>query len=264
MLLTGVQAGYHLSQLRLARAAALADSEGFAEILFALEALGTLMKGRVLSLGQYRDSLRQLAARSPLSWEGTESPNTKRFEWLFDLVKDARNEAMHQGASARHATDKCVDLCLILEDALAAFSSTVGHLMVVGVVEAKLHETVSAVRRTMLRQSFSFLPVQFEGGRWSLISDAEVARFLRQHHETCSRAERLAMPLSAALGGNDSEVSAGAALRPIGRVDAAAYVAEEDEVNSVLGRIDERPVLVTSDGRPNGRLVGILTSFDLL
>ena len=142
----------------------------------------------------------------------------------------------------------------MLEDALATFRSTVGHLMVVGVVEAKLHETVSAVRRTMLSHSFSFLPVQLEDGHWSLISDAEVARFLRQHQETCLRA----------LGGDGSEVSAGKALRKIRCVDAAAYVGEEDDVNSVLDRIDERPVLVTSDGQPKGRLVGILTSFDLL
>lgn len=242
----------------------MADAEGFTEILFVIEELGALMKRKVIALGQYRESLRELAARSPLSWEGTESPNTKRFEWLFALVKDARNEAMHQGASARHATDRCVDLCLMLEDALATFRSTVGHLMVVGVVEAKLHETVSAVRRTMLSHSFSFLPVQLEGGHWSLISDAEVARFLRQHHETCSRADRLAMPLSAALGGGVSEATSGTALRHIRCVNAASYVAEEDDVNSVLARIGERPVLVTSDGQPTGRLVGILTSFDLL
>lgn len=242
----------------------MADSEGFTEILFAIEELGALMKTKVMALGQYRAELRDLAALSPLSWEGSESPNTKRFEWLFALVKDVRNEAMHQGASARHATDRCVDLCLMLEDALATFRSTVGHLMVVSVVEAKLHETVSAVRRTMLSHSFSFLPVQLEDGHWSLISDAEVARFLRQHHETCLRADRLAMPLSATLGGDGSEVSAGKALRKIRCVDAAAYVGEEDDVNSVLDRIDERPVLVTSDGQPKGRLVGILTSFDLL
>jgi CBS domain-containing protein len=242
----------------------MADAERFTEILFAIEELGALMSTKVMALGQYRGALRDLAARSPLSWEGSESPNTKRFEWLFALVKDVRNEAMHQGASARHATDRCVDLCLMLEDALATFRATVGHLMVTGIVEAKLHETVSAVRRTMLSHSFSFLPVQLEGGHWSLISDAEVARFLRQHHETCSRADRLAMPLSAALGGDASEVSACTTLRRIGCVEAAAYVAEEDDVNSVLARIDERPVLVTLNGQPRGRLVGILTSFDLL
>ena len=242
----------------------MADAEGFAEILFAIEELGALMKTKVMALGQYRGALRELAAHSPLSWEGSESPNTKRFEWLFALVKDVRNEAMHQGASARHATDRCVDLCLMLEDALATFRPTVGHLMVTGIVEAKLHETVSAVRRTMLSHSFSFLPVQLEGGHWSLISDAEVARFLRQHDETCSRAERLAMPLSKALGGDGSGVSACKALRPIGCVDAAAYVAEDDDVTSVLARLDERPVLVTLNGQPKGRLVGILTSFDLL
>lgn len=132
------------------------------------------------------------------------------------------------------------------------------------VVEAKLQETVSAVRRTMLSDSFSFLPVQLEGGHWSLISDAAVVRFLRQHHDTCSRAERLAMPLDAALGGDGLKGAAGSALEPIHLIDAAAYVTEQAEVDSVLDRIDERPVLVTSDGKPSGRLVGILTSFDLL
>ena len=49
----------------------MADSEGFTEILFAIEELGALMKTKVMALGQYRAELRDLAALSPLSWEGS-------------------------------------------------------------------------------------------------------------------------------------------------------------------------------------------------
>jgi hypothetical protein len=260
---TEQQAQHHLNRLRQARAAAMADAEGFTQILFAIEDLGALMKKRVMALGQYRDPLRELAARSPLSWEGAESPNTKRFEWLFSLVKDVRNEAMHQGASARHATDRCVDLCLMLEDALTTFKTNAGHVMVTGVAEAKLHETVSAVRGTMLSQSFSYLPVSIRG-TWMLVTDREVARFLRRDDDRCPRAVRLAMPLSTALGLPTESRDVPPPATPMEIVEPAAYVSTEAELGMVLDRIDHRPVLVTGDGSDKGVLVGIVTSFDLL
>lgn len=260
---TKEQAHHHLNRLRQARAAAMADAEGFAQILFAIEELGALMTGRVFALGSYRDSLRKLAARSALSWDESTTPNTKRFEWLFSIVKDVRNEAMHQGASARHATDRCVDLCLILEDALATMNRTVGHLMVTGVVEAKPHETISAIRRMMLSQSFSFLPVKV-GERWSLVPDLEVARFLQHEDDACPRATRLAMSLSSVIGQPSADATGNQFRRSIQLVDAGAYVTEQQDVSALLSRSFQRPVLVTHDGSPRGHLLGILTSFDLL
>ena len=40
------------------------------------------------------------------------------FSRLYDLVQDARNDALHQGAFARHLTIHAIGLALILEDAL--------------------------------------------------------------------------------------------------------------------------------------------------
>lgn len=38
---------------------------------------------------------------------------------LYDLVEQGRNEALHQGAFARHLAEHAIELALALEDALA-------------------------------------------------------------------------------------------------------------------------------------------------
>ena len=55
---------------------------------------------------------------------------------LFDELKDARNDAVHQGAHARILTDHAVELAIILEDALMSKFSRVSQFMVRDVDEA--------------------------------------------------------------------------------------------------------------------------------
>lgn len=107
-------------QLRSAREAALRDAEAFDAIIHAVERLGSFLTQSVGHLGRYETELSKLAASSAMA---EEVPRRFRgvlasFPQLFDLVRDARNDALHQGAFARHLTGHAIELALILENAL--------------------------------------------------------------------------------------------------------------------------------------------------
>ena len=91
---------YYRDELRSARYAALADSEGFHEICFALESLGLRLYGRKAALGAYRSRLKQFSKDSVVLSELTQRfPSIfTQFDALFELVLTARNDAMHTGA----------------------------------------------------------------------------------------------------------------------------------------------------------------------
>lgn len=108
------------SQLREARAAASRDAEAFDAGIHAVERLGSYWTRQVGDLGKYKEDLEKLASRSGLA---TEVPNSARgtltpFLEQYALVREARNDAAHQGAFARHLTAHTIELALILEDAL--------------------------------------------------------------------------------------------------------------------------------------------------
>ena len=184
------QKEFYRDQLRSARYAALAD-EGFQAVIHALESIGRqimgkalsfgLYKGETLSLWRYKDPLSCLAHDSPLAIEVPSKWRAYHTEFLslYDELKDARNDAVHQGAYARILTDHAVDLTIILEDALMSKCSKVSQFMVRDVVEAKLWQPVSYARQQMLKHSFSYLPIWFENEeKWKLISDYSVAKYL--------------------------------------------------------------------------------------
>src|SRR5437899_1265337 len=106
-------------QLCRARASALRDAEAFDEIIHVVERLGSYLVGKIGDLGKYKNKLAKLASNSALAgvpdqWRGIHVP----FSLLYDLVKDARNDALHQGSFARHLTGHAIELSLVLEDAL--------------------------------------------------------------------------------------------------------------------------------------------------
>lgn len=251
---------YH-DQLRSARDAALADAEGFQAVIHTLESIGRqimskalsfgLYKGETLGLGPYKDSLSCLAHDSPLAIEVPSKWRAYHTEFLslYDELKDARNDAVHQGAYARILTDHAVDITIILEDALMAGFSKVSQFMVRDVVEAKPWQPVSYVRQQMLKHSFSYLPVWYEDV-WKLIPEYSVARYLRD----CSNKERnrrLVTKIEDAVKTEDLCVL------------KAEIACVEAPISEVLKRISERPLLVVNHGREDV-LAGILTSSDIL
>lgn len=171
---------YYRDRFRDARYAALADAEGFSSICFALEAFGLRLLGERSTLDGYKTKISAFVQSSlVLSELSKKFPSRfKPFVALYAVVQSARNDAMHIGAYARHATEAAIELCIGLEEALmAGVSSTVGNLMVTSPVSVEQWQPVAHARQVMLMHSFSFLPVRFEDG-WYLVSELGLAKYL--------------------------------------------------------------------------------------
>jgi len=236
-------------QLRNAREAALNDAEAFDGILHTVERLGSFLTQNIGDLGKYKDELAEIASTSamaeevPMCFRGVLTP----FSQLFDLVKDARNDALHQGAFARHLTGHAIALALILEDALRTFEvARVSDYMVRNPVCAELWQPIGLIRQQMLASSFSFLPVLNEHQQWCFLSDFAIATYLSANRT--ERKKRLALPLDRA-----AEI----------KLALAECVTEETSVEDALKVLKEAPLLVCRDDNPK-RLVGIVTAFDLM
>jgi CBS domain-containing protein len=241
------------NQFRHARVLVLRDAEAFDEIIFVVERMGMFLTHRVRQLPGYKSRIEEEAERSPLvcevsgKWPQLHIPFTK----LFDLVKDGRDWAMHQGAVARHLTGHATKLAIVLEDALMHGYDMVRDFMVQNPVCAQPWQPLSLIRQTMLENSFSFLPVNCgpeAAPTWKLVSDLDVARYLRAG----ARNLRLAGTLLEAQESGGIELRASNCFKP------------EDSVSTVLKDSKELPILVTDTGKASGRLLGIVTTFDLL
>ena len=237
--------------LRAARQAILADAEAYARPLHALERLGRYLKPDAKGLHAAEDRLLDLVSGSPLGsalpskWpELHRSPAS-----LLALVRQARNDAMHTGAYARYLTRHAIELCLALEDALEIGLSLVGDFMVSGPTVSERWQPVSHVRQLMLTNSFSFIPLApgTKRGRWRLVADCDVARYLRGISNS-QRGSRLSQSVENAMRN-------GLETHSVRVVPVDAPVAD------VIGTMNDHPVLVSS---PRAGIVGILTAFDLL
>src|ERR1017187_9447960 len=223
-------------QLQQARENALKDAEAFDGIIHVVERLGSFCFGRVESLGLYQAALEKLANLSSLAtkvpdkWRNVHTP----FNLLYSMVKDARNDAMHQGASARHLTTHAIELALVLEDALRMSENAkkVSDYMVRDPVCAHLWQPVSLVRQQMLTNSFSYLPVQNEEEQWCLVSDLEVAKYL-QGQTNKERNRRLATTLQKAV---EAKEIALLQRKPLN---------DETAIDKALEGFDGKPILVS-------------------
>ncbi len=175
-------------RLRAARYSALADAEGFHEICYAVEALGMRLNRKKGNLGTYKKDVGNLAKHSPLL---TSLPDKfpgffTRFDALYETLRHARNDAMHSGSYARHATSAAVELCIGLEESLmnsAEGKSTVADYMVKSPVLVESWQPVAYARQLMLAHSFSHLPV-FYDDQWQLLSELAIACHLHPMNRT--------------------------------------------------------------------------------
>lgn len=242
-------------QLREARLSTLRDAEAFEEIVFVLERLGIQLTGKIGNLWEYRNAITYCALQSPLALDipavckDWHTP----FEGLYDLVRHGRNDALHQGAFARHLTVCAIELATILEDALMYEATQVRDFMIRNPICASLWQPISAIRQIMLANSFSYLPVAV-GERdeilWHFISDFAVATFLRAALNPTQRRDRLACKLQDALRDKAIELC------------QAPTCSADDLVRDVLQASQGKPVLVL--GENPRELRGFVTPFDLL
>jgi len=246
---------FFVGQLRSARLAALADAEAFDEIIHVVERLGSYLGGKLSDLGVYRKVLTSpdLAGRSGLA----EPPSHLRalltpFARLYDLVKEARNDALHQGASARHLTKHAIELTIVLEDALSTyFEPMVADFMVRNPDRAEFWQPIGFIRQQMLANSYSYLPVLGHDGVWRIISDTSVARFLGLDQFGGTRKSRLATTLENAF------------LKDPDLLELANDLPPDADLCKALELLKSKSVMLVKD--PDGRdILGILTAFDLL
>jgi hypothetical protein len=243
---------YFRDLFRDARAASLADAEGFQEILFAVEKLGSVLLGQQGDLGKYRDrivgfvqaaevDLRHLSAQ-----RGLHIP----FANLYELVREGRNAALHQGAFARQLSAHATQLAIAIEDALVASLSSVGDFAIHHPVCASPWHPVSFVRQTMLANSFSYLPMRLSSDpepAWRLISDVRLAAYLRtpDGQPVRSRMQRTIGDLV-----EDGELV----------LDVPFACSPDTLVHDALAGSNGLPILIVA----NHELIGIATPFDLL
>ena len=143
------------------------DAEGYQKILFVLERLGSYLSESQGTLGGYRCCIRRLVechhpndGRPPEGY----SHYFMDFDTLYNMVKDGRNDALHQGAVARILTSHSVQLSIILEDALSNVEAPekdrkikdykIKDYMVRNPVCASLWQPIGFLRQIMLENSF--------------------------------------------------------------------------------------------------------------
>lgn len=248
---------HYRDRFRAARYAALADAEGFSAICFSLEAIGLRLLGEKGALGQYKSGVGKLALQSPaLTCLANKFPYLfKTFDALYLTVQSARNDAMHIGAYARHATQAAIELCIGLEEALMTdVKRTVGDMMVRSPITIERWQPVAHARQVMLTHSFSFLPVRFDDG-WHLVSELGLAKFLN----TTSKSK------SVRLG--QSVEDARAAGMTLVKQAGASLLRASMTIDEVLAAalVPDGPMLwlVVDEARPD-HLAGVLSPFELM
>jgi predicted transcriptional regulator len=248
-------AHFFANQLRAARLAALADAEAFNEIIHVVERLGSYLYGRIANLGEYKDALSGLAVKSGLAEPRDEFRKLLTpYAELYESVKDARNDALHQGAFARHLTRHAIELAIILEDALSTYlKPIVSDFMVRDPVCAELWQPVSFIRQQMLANSYSYMPVLGDDKIWRTVSDVSIARFLGLDRDGTNRKSRLATTLQDALKIVSDLLEDAIELSPGATRSEALDELKSKKTNVLLVR-DSREVAI----------LGILTAFDLL
>ena len=138
-------------------------------MLRVFELIGQQLGRDIKGLADYSAKLSDLASASPLAADlPSKWPEYHtEFGALFEEMRQARNDAVHQGAHARTLTDHAVELSIILEDALMTDASKVSQFMVRDVVDAKLWHPLSYIRQQMLTHAFSYLPI-WHADAWNL------------------------------------------------------------------------------------------------
>jgi hypothetical protein len=248
---------HYRDQMRAARYAALADAEGFGAICFALEALGLRLLGQQGDLGAYEERIGSYARMSPLLNElARESPSRfKNYNALYRTVRTARNDAMHIGAYARHATEAAIELCIGLEEALMVdVQRTVGNVMVKSPIVIECWQPVAQARQLMLMHSFSFLPVRL-AENWWLVSELGLAKFLN-----VGRAEKLARL------GMTIETATANGMHAI-QIEDRLLLSATMTIDEVLtaAEVKDGPMLwLVIEADRKKRLAGVLSPFELM
>lgn len=247
---------FYRDLLRSARYQALANAEGFEEICFAVEALGLRLIKKEGDLGQYENSIERLSRDSiHLAYLPIEHPGLfLSFLTLYTTLRKARNDAMHTGVYARNATQKAVDLCIGLEEALmSGAENSISNYMVHSPITAEPWHPVAHIRKLMLLHSISYIPI-FEREEWLLISEAALLRYLgvRKSSTSGNRKTKLGKPVSQA---EELERIPANTVTPTTTLEEAIESMSHESYTKLW-------LVIDNENQKN--LIGVFTPFDLL
>ena len=146
-----------------------------------MERLGRQLWPNSNGLGGFAGGFQGLVKEHhPLAGEGADDYELA-FAQRYDIVREARNDAMHIGAVARNLTSHCVVLSMVLEDTLMAIACTrkIADYMTRGPVCAHEWQRIALIRQTMQEYSYSSLPCR-RGREWYIVSDHDLCEFLQR------------------------------------------------------------------------------------
>ena len=239
-------------EFRKARDSASKDAEGYQQILFVLERMGSYLLKKKGDLGKYENCISKLVRENCPSFAQPSDECHINFDRLYGMVREGRNDALHQGAVARMMTSHSVQLSMMIEDTLMAVvnSQRIGDYMVRNPVCAHEWQPISFIRQIMLENSFSDIPFyRKEQKEWHVISDLDVAKFRHQEKKQLASTLERCIELEKITSRK------------------ATVVAPDKPVGEVLKCADDKwPVLVKrkDECQECQELLGIVTPYDLM
>ncbi len=183
-----------------------------------------------------------------------------KFGRLYKVVRDSRNDLAHRGSRAKYFAPRFMELSIVIEDALMNHDGIekVQDYMVRDVATAQLSQPLSAIRQAMLVNSFSYMPYfEKDECEWFVVSDADIAGYLRSDSSERNKRDRLNHTLKCAIKNENG----------IARCEPTVCEPEK-LVGDILEYREWRkkrhlPILVRHP-REKQHLLGILTASDLM
>lgn len=235
-----------MEEFRSARAMLLRDAESFHEAARALERLGRIVRGRSGNgLKDYESSIAAFIKH-------TDEPEIELSIVLYEVVRLARNDAVHQGSFVRHLSEKLVKLLLICERAIMSQLTLVRHIMVPSPIQAMPWHTLGHVRTQILANAFSSLVYHNKStqpAKIQLLTDAHVMKaiYVKQPGKKIAVA---------------SDMTVEKAIQEhILQAEDARPVRDCETLENCREMIKDQPVVVLNELE---EVVGIVTPSDLL
>ena len=235
--------------MRDARAKALANAEGWQDLIYVFERLAKFAThnqkttvGCPVAKSFFIEIMKRGCSHGP--------PRAQQQRLLLQQVIEGRNSEFHGGAAARRFARHCVEFSFLLEDGLKNFmKKTLESIMSSPIISVEPWQMLADVRRLMLENSFTWVPVK-EAKGWRVISDHALVVFLSSNQDAI-----FSKTIDAAL------TDPGALTAPPLNIFNQEMETDHGDLQGALSR---GPVLVSAEDKYPHRVVGIVTAFDLL
>ena len=251
------------TDLNVAMTKVASGRDGVASLLHQVERVARYANGDPhASLGKARGAMRTLIglfAGHALQDAGI---GGMKWERLYDLVRDARNDIAHTGTEAVLAETRTMALAGVLLEALLGVAgednvTRLAEVMVANPVCVHRWQTVADVRRTMLATDYTELPLAAGAadGRWLTVTAEGLSKYLGPDRK--DRKDRMGKTVQEAIDEEQRPL-------PLCRHRTASAETPVSDVWEGASEGPSLPVMVTRERTGDAELVGMVTAFDLL